>query len=296
MALLQKVRGQCRDGGFDQAIALVGESVLEAYSDRIYNAFCKEYDNADYMKNIQWLLRHYHAAKKMTLSALFFTQAEALIGKHFKNLSFYACYYSLFNALWSNLALTPFIPLHEIRRLSHSRIFSDIDNYFVRSGIYCQKLIDLLNDLRLTREQYSYHLPLGGTQGRGNKNLSPDDLFEKLESHLSPILQVTELLSFVSHYAWEKKVGKALDDYDSHQIEVDELFFSFIASEDHLGKNYLIDDDDYRRQGYVLHLIQTPFPVGWFITEKLCEDLECGWEREETESGYDINNVGRYLS
>ena len=113
MALLQKVRGQ--DGGFDEAVALVGESTLETYSDRIYNAFCKEYENADYMKNIQWLLRHYHAAKKMTLSVLFFTQAkETFVGKNFKNLSYYTCYYSLFNALWSNLALTPCITVHDV--------------------------------------------------------------------------------------------------------------------------------------------------------------------------------------
>ena len=137
---------------------------------------------------------------------------------------------------------------------------------------------------------------MGGTDASGKKAFSPDDLLEKLESQLTPILQITELLSFMSHYAWQKKVGKVLDEYDSHHAEVDDLFFSFITAGDHLGKHYLMDEDDYRRQGYVLHKMQTPFPVGWIITEKLCEDLESVWEQEDTKSGYDINSVARYLS
>ena len=75
------------------------------------------------------------------------------------------------------------------------------------------------------------------------------------------------------------------------------MFFSFIEHTDHLGKHCVIDDDDYYRQGYVLRKWQTPFPISWFITEKMCEDLECGWEQpDENPDGYDINVVAQYLA
>jgi len=103
--------------------------------------------------------------------------------------------------------------------------------------------------------------------------------------------------SRTSHYAWDKKVGRLIDKYAEHQTEVDEMFFSFIEHTDYLGKHCVIDDDDYYRQGYLLRKWQKPFPINWFITEKMCEDLECGWEQpEENPDGYDINIVAQYLA
>ena len=76
---------------------------------------------------------------------------------------------------------------------------------------------------------------------------------------------------------------------------MDELFFSFIESHDHLGMHCVIDDDDYSRQSYLLRKWTTPFPISWFITEKMCEDLECGWEQEESEGAYDISSTSSFL-
>jgi hypothetical protein len=294
MSLLKRV---VKDyGGFEEAIEMIGESRLDSYCEKIYLAFCKEFNNASYLKNVEWLIRHFHASKKMALSALFFTQSEDLYGKNLKNLTFYSNYYSLFNALSSNLIMCPHLPTRKVHRISHSQIFTDIDNYFVRHGIYNKELIELLNNLRLARELYSYHLPLQGSIVREGEALSVDSLANTLREKIKPILQVSNLLSYLSHFAWGKKVGKPLDEYSTYQAEADELFFSFIQHTDHLGFRSVIDDDDYSRLGYVLRKWNTPFPISWFITEKLCEDLECGWERQDDENGYDIRNVARFLS
>ncbi|MBN8211767.1 MAG: hypothetical protein J0M09_02515 [Xanthomonadales bacterium] len=294
MVMLQKVIKEY--GGFREAIDLIGDECLEKFSDRVYAGFCSEYQDAGYIKNVQWLLRHFYASKKMTLCSLFFTQTEELNGKNLKNLTFYTCYYSLFNALLSNLILTPYIDIEKIRKISHSQVFRDIDNYFNRFGIYDRKLLELLNELRLTRELYSYHLPLGGSIVREGESLNAENLFNRLRDVITPILQVSNLISYMSHYAWQKKVGAGIDEYSSHQSEVDSLFFSFIESHDHLGMHCVIDDDDYARQGYVLRKWTTPFPISWFITEKMCEDLECGWEQEDPENGFDISNVATFLA
>ncbi|PIF09464.1 hypothetical protein [Janthinobacterium sp. 13] len=296
MALLKKLTKKYGESSFHEAINMVGEAKLDDFCDRIYLGFCKEYENAGYIKNVEWVLRHYFASKKMTLSALFYTQTEELNGKCLKNLTFYTCYYSIFNALLSNLILTSSLKLDQVRQISHSKVFSYIENYFIRFGIYDVELIDLLNELRLTRELYSYHLPLGGSIVREGENLNADVMFLRLSEKIKPILQISDILSYMSHFAWEKKVGKSFDEYAAHQEEIDAMFFSFIEHHDHLGKHCIIDDEDYRRQGYVLRKWNTPFPIGWFITEKMCEDLECGWEECETDDGFDISNVGRFLS
>ncbi|NJA06847.1 hypothetical protein HC024_14115 [Methylococcaceae bacterium WWC4] len=279
-------------GGFEDISELVGEDKLDKYCDRIYQQYCRLYSAPDYLLNVEWLLRHFNASKKMTLSALFYTQTEYLFNHNIKNQVFYSMYYCLFSAFSSNILLFPQTSLNKVQKISHSNIFKLVENYLVKTGVYNSQVIDLLNELRLMREAYSYHLPLGGSFLRDGEKVNIESLFIKLKDILPIVLQITNLFSYLSYYAWNKKVGKAIDEYTKHQSEVDAMFFSFIEIHDHLGKYCLIDDDDYLRQGYVLRKWNTPFPISWFITEKMCEDLECGWEDGE---GYDINEVARYL-
>lgn len=293
MSIFKKIISEY--GGFETIIKHIGSEKLEIYSDRIYQQYCKLFDGATYLKNVEWVIRHFNASKKMTLSALFYTQTEYLFNHHVKNLTLYSMYYCFFNGCCSTILLLPTLPLDQVQRISHNKAFKYIENYFVNSSIFSADMIDLLNELRLMRELYSYHLPLSGTFVKENEKLEPDSLFKRISTFLPIVLQIGNLLSYLSHYAWDKKVGKALNEYEKYQSEVDQIFFSFIEHHDHLGKYCIIDDDDYSRQGYVLRQYPTPFPISWFITEKMCEDLECGWEQFENE-GYDINEVGSYLA
>ena len=282
---------------FDELINQCGFDNLENFCTAVYTGYCKQFTAADYLKNVEWILRHYQASKKIILSALFFKQTDFLLDRRMKNLSYYTMYYSLFNALSANVMLLPYLPLNKITRISHSQIFKEIDNYFIRSNIYDQSDIELLNNLRLMREAYSYYLPLGSSSSRKDESFGIDELFQSLSSKLPVIYQVSSLLSYLSYYAWNKKVGAIPDDYEDYQSECDEMFFSFIEIRDHLRKHCLIDDDDYYRQAYLLRKFSSPFPIGWFITEKMCEDLECGWEQKEDDDyDFDINDVASYIS
>ena len=44
----------------------------------------------------------------------------------------------------------------------HSNLSKQVENFFVRPGIYHKQSIEPLDDLRFSRELYSYHLPLLG--------------------------------------------------------------------------------------------------------------------------------------
>lgn len=295
MGMFQKIINEY--GGFETIKLAIGIKELDRICDKLYQKYCKEFEDESYLKNVEWLLRHYNASKKITLSVLFFTQTQFIYDKNSKNIAFYTLYYSLFNAFSSNILLLPYLSLNNVRKISHSKLFKYIENYFVKTGCYKNDAIELLNDLRMVRELYSYHLPIGGSIVKEGEKLHIDEIYERLDNLLPVVLQITNMLSYLSHYAWKKKIGKAIDEYEKYQTEVDTMFFSFIEHTDHLGKHCLIDDDDYYRQGYVLRKGGTPFPISWFITEKMCEDLECGWEQpEDSPGGYNINSVAHYLA
>ena len=100
-------RLQSEYGGFEQIENLIGSSILHKYTESIYQQYCKKYTDATYMISVESRLKHYHASKKMILSALFYTQARYLVDHNAKNLSFYSMYYSLFSALLSNILVLP---------------------------------------------------------------------------------------------------------------------------------------------------------------------------------------------
>ncbi|MGE3623074.1 MAG: hypothetical protein AB7H77_04265 [Bdellovibrionales bacterium] len=299
VAIIDKIISQYGGDGFEKAISVMGRETVSHYADRVYNAYCDEFKDADYLKNIEWLLRQYQASKKILLSAMFFTQAEELINNKMQNLSFYALYYALFNALAANIILHPHIHIDKTKKISHAQVFDDIDNYFVRFSIFSDpRIVDLLNDLRLMRELYSYHLPLSGSLDVDDDRLNIDKLFSRLQSSLPVVLQVANLLSFSSYFAWEKKIGKAIDEYSTHRNTVDDMFFSYIEVWDHLKTQPVMDGGDYSQQGYMLAKIGIPWPISWFLSEKMCEELECGWGDGEDSlpHEYDIASVSRYLT
>jgi hypothetical protein len=205
MTILQKI--EASDDDFDALYASSKRSDLEKIAEALYKKYCASFADKRYITNIEWIGRHYLASKKMAMSALFYTQARDLRGRKMQNLSFYACYYSLFNGLSANLFLNPNIDLRVARSISHSALLSKIENFFVRPGIYKDATIKLLGDLRFARELYSYHLPLSGSSSRDDDGLDVNSLFSRLTETLPVVLQVSSLLSYLSYAAWEKRLA-----------------------------------------------------------------------------------------
>lgn len=284
-------------GGFENIVQAFGEEKVKTFSQNAYNAFCGECKQGGYLKSVEWLLRQYSASKKVLLSALFFTQTKELERLGMKNLVFYSAYYALFNAFSSNLLLHPHIDFERVKNISHAYIFKGIENYFIKQGVYNADFLKLLNDSRLMRELYSYHLPLGGLSENENADLNASHLVSEISKVLPSILQASNLLSFLSYYSWERKAGVVEDEYTKHKTIVDQMFFRGIEVEDHLGTRIVMDNNDYYLQGYLLNNVKTPMPISWFIEEKVCEDLECSWEADDSYSErFDITQVSRFLS
>lgn len=264
---------------------------LNAFSDKIYKKHLENLTTeVDYFTKLEWVLRHSQSAKKMMLSSLYFKQATFLYENKMKNLVFYGMYYSLFNALLSNIILLPYLSIENITQVSHAKTRIEIDNYFVRKGIYKEEILDLLSELKMWREAYSYHLPLSGCKYDFN------NYKERLEKILPRLYQTSELLSYLTYYSWEKRVKSTIDNYSEHQEKCDDLFFSFVKVEDDHGKFQQLDDDDYYRQGYLLKNSNKPMPLSWFVSERLCEDLECNWEQPEHDNDFNINDVAEYIN
>jgi len=282
-------------GGFEILSVNVDPVKIDKYCDSMYLQYCKLFKPPTYLQNVEWKLRHYNAGKKIALSALFYTQTKYFINHNIKNICYYSMYYSLFNALSSNLLMLPQLKLGQVARVSHGEVFKHVDNYIVRLGMYQDNVIILLNQLRMMREIYSYHLPLGGSYVNDNKELDAAKLFLKLTNILPVVLQFSNMLSYLTYYAWNKKGASVTDEYNQYSDAVDYMFSYFISFKDHLGNYSLIDDADYERQGYFLRQVSAPSPINWFVDAKMCDDLEGGWEPFENH-GYDICDVLTYLA
>ena len=234
--------------------------------------------------------------KKMLLSAIFFTQSYYINDKNLFNLKHYTMYYSLFNALSANLILIPYFEFKSVINISHKRIFKDVQNYFVRKNVFSSSMLTVFNELRFMRELYSYHLPIGRNITAEIPSLNSDTQLSNLEQILPLSLSLSNILSFLMYYAWERKNIAFKDEYDIYSEEVDQIFFSLISHNDFLGKYSVIGDNDYYRLGYILDKFNGPIPISWFIIEKICEDFECSVNDELEEYEYDFSAAAQYIS
>ena len=179
MGIFQTIIKECN--GFENLVELAG-NVIDKKCDKLYQDYCACFTHASYLKNLEWVLRHYNASKKITLSALFYTQTQYVHGKNCKNLEFYALYYCLFNAYLSNIYLLPYLAFEKLKRISHSKLFKHIETHFVGSGLYNVDALELLNELRLAREAYSYNFPLGGSSFRRGQKLHIDEMYKRVKT------------------------------------------------------------------------------------------------------------------
>jgi hypothetical protein len=295
MAIFDNIEN--RYGVFSEFAAHNDRRAVSQFDEDLYKKYFSNFAQKYYLANVEWRGRHYLASKKIAMSALFYTQAEALIDKKMKNLSFYACYYALFNGLSSNLLLHPHIELKKARSISHSALGSNIENFFVRQFVFSNDTMELLGDLRFARELYSYHLPLSGNSSNAADQLDTDSLFSKVTNTLPLILQTSDLLSHLIYDACKKKVGHPVDEYSKYQRKVDDFFHSIVGHDDSTGKRAHYDDGDYSQLGYYLTKIGQPMPISWLIADKVLDELESSWvDNDDESSGYDINSVSSYLA
>ena len=99
----------------------------------------------------------------------------------------------------------------------------------------------------------------------------------------------------MSYFAWKKKASTLISEYDKYKYETDKLSNSFIEHEDYRGFLHLIDEEDYRFQRNIINKWKEPLPIEWFIIEKICDYLGCGWTNSESEDGFDIDNITYFL-
>lgn len=292
MSVLKRIENEY--GKFSALSADISREKLGRFSRVQHEKLKKIFGNHDVFVGVEWIARHYLASKKISLAALYFTQSQSLQVQGMKNLSFYACYYSLFSALSANMLLNADFSLEKVRSISHSALARDIDNYYVRQDLYAREIVSLLEELRFCRELYSYHLPISGDVIHGDTALDITALHSRLGKVLPVCMQMADMQSYLTYYAWKEMVGEGLDIASEYMPKVDELFWSIVQRE---GPSSLSHKDrgDYRLLGYYLKT-GSPIPISWFINDKLMEDVECAWGEQENDEGYQIDSVARYLS
>lgn len=280
--------------GTDRLLAVVEKGNVSQYLSVMEKDFRRTY-RAEYLHSFEWVVRTYRSAKHVLGSATFYCQAEHLGVGGFANLSTYLMYYSTYHAVSAVLLMMPHLKWSSLELISHADALTKAKTELSDRGLMPENFQELYNFLLANRETFSYKLPLGSLRNRQSSGLPTVIIANNTFVNIVPaIIQLANLLSHAVYKIGGEIFQHVADQYDIYQSEADQMFFSSIEIRDRLGQVCALDDDDYRRLGWMAR--QGLMPIDWFITEKLCEDLECGWWERTVEEDFDINSVGRAIA
>jgi hypothetical protein len=249
---------------------------------------------ADYMSAVEWMLRHYQASKHLLGATLFFAQTLHLNGTALSNLASYTAYYSIHHALSAVFVLFPQKTFAQVTRISHAASRNWLQEELVRRKIFPQKSLDAFDAALLAREGFSYRIPLSSNPGGEESSRFLEKAVSSMDQLVPALAQFGNLLSFATHEASVRKFGDIKDEYHAHQGDVDTLFFSMLQISGRTESDFLIDDDDYSRAGYVIRK-RSIAPLRWFVEDKLMEDIECGWWEQSGDDDFDVTEARRLL-
>ncbi len=250
-----------------------------------------------YLDYYKWMVRSYKCSKHIIASTTFFAQSEHLGKGSMMNLTSYSMYYSLHHAVSSILVLLPHISYSNLLRISHQKCLTYAKTELSDNGIMPDKFQNFYNDVITLREVYSYRTPLGSLNGNQYEDIPEiQEIFEEFIQYLPALIQLANILSIALYEISLKHFKDVTDEYQDNQEECDALFFNTIEIKDRLKKLNAVDNSDYTRFGWVYRKMDYPYIQSWVLTEKFCEDLECGWWDKSSENDFNISTVGEIIS
>lgn len=251
----------------------------------------------NYLQYYEWMARSFRCSKHIIGASLFYCQTEHLGEGALSNVTSYTMYYSLHHAVSSFLVLLPHLSYKNLTQISHAQCLKQTKTQMSDREIMPVGLNELYNYLLMMREVFSYRLPLGSLNS--SQCFSSSTHKENLERYkllLPVLLQLTNVTSHIVYKLSKSIFSDLKDQYHLLQDECDRIFFDVIRIRDRLEKYNEFDKDDYSMFNWLFRKMQLPYPQDWILTEKICEDLECGWWSKYDDNDFDISSVGQRLS
>jgi hypothetical protein len=243
------------------------EKQLDTFKNWIYSRHHKNINNSMTVKlNSEWITRNYLSSKMILSATVMLTSLEYAIEKNLKMTIPYLYYYSLITCCRALLYANPYNEWKEnsdFLNMSHSKMINLTKDYLNHLDTdYALKVDNILNELKESRELFSYKFP-----STGLNIVSEYNLYEIIEicSTLCELAQLTS--EQIQKYTFKK----CMDNYEEwNSVDLNYLKHTY-------SYNGITDSEDWRRIDYIRR--KQPFPASIYctMTEGMVEDYFGAW-------------------
>ncbi|MFE4075186.1 hypothetical protein [Peribacillus sp. YIM B13477] len=254
------------------------EKQLETFKNWIYNRHHKNINNSMTIKlNSEWITRNYLSSKMILSATVMLTSLEYAIEKNLKMTVPYLYYYSLITCCRALLYVNPYNEWKEnsdFLNMSHSKMINLTKDYLNHLDInYALKVDNILNELKDSRELFSYKFPSTGLDIVSEYNL---DEIIKICSTLCELAQLTS--EQIQKYSFKK----CMDNYEEwNRVDINYLEHTY-------SYKGITDSEDWHRIDYIIRKQPFPASIYYTMTEGMVEDYFGAWCPDDED--YDLYN------
>lgn len=261
---------------------IFSEKQLETFENWIYSRHHNNINKSMTIKlNSEWITRNYLSSKMILSATVMLTSLEYAIEKNLKMSVPYLYYYSLITCCRALLYANPYNEWKEnsdFLIMSHSKMINLTKDYLNHLDTdYALKVYNILNELKESRELFSYKFP-----STGLNIVNEYDLYEIIEicSTLCELAQLTS--EQIQKYTFKK----CMDNYEEwSSVDLNHLKHTY-------SYNGITDSEDWLRIDYIRRKQPFPASIYYTMTEGMVEDYFGAWcPDDEDEDLYnpDIN-------
>lgn len=268
------------DFEYEYIYGLFSDKQLERFKNWIYNGHHENINKSMTIKlNSEWITRSYLSSKMILSATVMITSLEYAIEKNLKITVPYLYYYSLITCCRAFLYVNPYNQWNKdesFLKMNHSKIINFTKDYLNHlDSDYALKIANMLNELKESREFFSYKFPATGLRFVNTYQLDE-------------VIEVCSILCELAQLASEQIQKYVFKNCTNNHSEWG------IADMDLLKYTYryngIIDGEDWHRIDYIRRKQPFPTSIYYTMTEGMTEDYFGAWFPDEEQEYDDVYN------
>ncbi|MEC2018992.1 hypothetical protein [Bacillus velezensis] len=251
------------DHFLNEQLDLFGKWIFKRHHDNLNSSFTIK-------DNSEWITRNYLSSKMILSASVMVSSLEYAFKRNLNITIPYLCYYSIITCCRAFLYVNPYNEWKEngdFLNTTHSKIINLTRDYLNHlDKDYALKIAKILNELKVSRELFSYKFPSTGLNFINGYDI--DEIIE-ICSTLCELAQLTS--EQIQKYVFKK----CMDSYEEwNSVDMDYLKHTF-------SYNGIIDSEDRYRIDYIRRKQPFPASIYYTLTEGMVEDYFGAWCPEE---------------
>lgn len=280
------VRNIVDDFDYNRIYNFFSENQLGKFETWIYSKHHRNINNSMTVKlNSEWITRNYLSSKMILSATVMMTSLEYAIENNLKMTVPYLYYYSLMTCCRALLYANPYNEWKEkgdFLNMSHSKIINLTKEYLSHlDKDYALKIFNIINELKQSRELFSYKFPSTGL------NIINEYNFGEIIEICSTLCELAQLTSEqIQKYVFKK----CADDFEEWgNVDLNYLKHTY-------SYNGITDTEDWYRIDYIRRKQAFPVSIYYTMSEGMIEDYFGAWcSDDEDEYSYNPDENWRII-